>query len=87
MSADEIALDEQNNFRSSRIASRYDSEHERILAVFGFPDLTHVIGYSLSCIGPSQDLILTVEKYITKDELAALAEELEQNPPTKKETP
>lgn len=59
----------------------------RVLAAMDAGGLKLVTGFSLAVVGPSKDLILTVTKYLTNGELRALAEELEANPPTKKEAP
>lgn len=67
------------------IANIYgNADHTRILKALGF-ESNLVTSYSLGCVGPGRDLLLTVTRYITNGELRALAEELEANPPTKKE--
>lgn len=76
-----------DNYKSTDLAYPYDCvDVKRILRVFGF-EAKHCTAFSLGCVGPDRDLIFSVSKYVTKGEMRALAEELEANPPAKKETP
>lgn len=65
--------------KTKTIATARSCDIKRLMVAMGIKDEL-VTAFSLSATGPGEVLTVTVERYLTEAELAALADELEANP-------
>jgi hypothetical protein len=65
--------------KTTRIATSNSPDIKRLMAAMGIKD-EMVTAFSLSVSGPGEAITVTVERYLTEAEMAALADELEANP-------
>jgi hypothetical protein len=65
--------------KTKTIATSYSADLQRLMDAIGIKDKM-VTDFSLSVVGPRECITVSVTRYLTEAELAALADELEANP-------
>jgi hypothetical protein len=65
--------------KTTKIATSHSPDIKRLMLAMGIKD-EMVTAFSLSASGPGQAITVTVKRYLTEAEMAALADELEANP-------